>query len=290
MENLSNGTEPDLWLKCDICGNQYKKEGFLRRHMIKVHSDASNATENSSNSNRGVKRIADDDDLNQSKKSVELAEDNDGSKIGKLKIKKSRDTESKDRKSSRREFICDKCTSVFKSKSKYLDHRKTSHTQPSVEVRQRKSTSIRSVKKENTSNDMNSNDANFGDFIVDALYVSKDSKLVCCSGNLECFSTIKILDMKHHREKYHGILESRIGYDTWKNLVPGKFLPLVKAMHNNHFHDERKDEVIDVAKIVRDAGSRRSSVSRAKSAKLQSPIRQKVKQYLMSLEQKYVGA
>jgi len=289
MENLSNATEPDLWLKCDICGNQYKKEGFLRRHMIKVHSDASNSTENFSNSKRGIKRMTDDDDVNQSKTSVELAEENDDSKIGKLKIKKSRDTAPKDIKSSRRDFICDKCTSVFKSKSKYLVHRKTSHTQPSVEVRQRKSTSSRSVKKENTSKDMNSNDANFGEFIVDALYVSKDSKLVCCSGNLVCFSTNKILDMKHHREKYHGILESRIGYDTWKHLVPGNFLPLAKAMHNN-LHNERKDEVIDVAKIVRDAGSRRSPVSRAKSAKLQSPIREKVKQYLMSLEQKYVGA
>ena len=60
-------------------------------------------------------------------------------------------------------------------------------------------------------------------------------------------------------------------------------------MHNN-LHNERKDEVIDVAKIVRDAGSRRSPVSRSKSAKLQSPIREKVKQYLMSLEQRYVGA
>eukprot|EP00091_Calanus_sinicus_P006368 TRINITY_DN17012_c0_g1_i1.p1 TRINITY_DN17012_c0_g1~~TRINITY_DN17012_c0_g1_i1.p1 ORF type:complete len:219 (+),score=68.50 TRINITY_DN17012_c0_g1_i1:26-658(+) len=154
-----------------------------------------------------------------------------------------------------RYFKCDQCESKFKVMVNYVKHRQTKHTTAGIVVRKKFGIRIKTEKGDETQ-EMNANDLNFGEFVVDALYLDKD-QLNCRVRNLECFTTGNAFEMKAHREKYHQLLEQRISFEKWRQLLPVRFLNKVDEVEANE--KEEKDS-IDVARIIENA-KRDSKVS-----------------------------
>ena len=61
------------------------------------------------------------------------------------------------------------------------------------------------------------------EFVVDGLYLDKNGKLVCLSGDHTCFETNKLEEMRSHRELYHPLLEQRFSSETWRKVLPERF-------------------------------------------------------------------
>ena len=127
-------------------------------------------------------------------------------------------------KGEARYYVCDQCDSRFKVKDNFVTHRQTKH---STEVVVRKKIGTKEMKENRHYRTLeieeNLNSQDFGDFVVDALYLL-NNQLQCRAMNQECFVTNNAFKMKAHREKYHMLLEQRISFVKWRDLIPANFL------------------------------------------------------------------
>jgi len=180
-----------------------------------------------------------------------------------------------------RYYRCDKCDSKFKVKANFVKHKLTKHP-PSVVGR--REIRITARKEEySDSMEMNANYEQFGEFIVDALYVYKGN-LNCRVRNAECFVTENAFEMKAHRVKFHILLEKRFSFEKWRNLIPNKFLNPQGSEASKK--KESEDATIDVAKIIQNAQSKHKDPMKKDERRVEGPlpIRKDFDEYLVKLK------
>ena len=144
------------------------------------------------------------------------------------------------------------------------------------------------VKKEPTEAgtlEMNDNHQDFGEFIIDALYLDR-GQLNCRVRNMECFATENAFEMKAHREKYHLLLEQRISFDKWKHLIPGRYLNKAGGIESKE--DVQIKDDIDVTKIIQNVQAE-SADPIIDFEKAVDPIRKDFGDYLVKLKHRYAG-
>merc|ERR1712096_135327 len=125
-----------------------------------------------------------------------------------------------------RYYKCDQCASKYKIKDNFVKHRKTKHATAGIVVRKKVGTRIKSEEHVNSVKiELNDNN-DFGEFIIDGLYLSDESHLNCRVRNLDCFSTRNLVEIKVHRETYHQLLEQRIPFEKWTNVLPNRFVKI----------------------------------------------------------------
>jgi len=170
-----------------------------------------------------------------------------------------------------RYFKCDQCESKFKVMTNYVKHRQTKHVTAGVVVRKKVGTRIKTEKGDDRTQEMNANNLDFGEFVVDALYLDKD-QLNCRVRNLDCFTTGDAYKMKTHREKFHQLLEKRISFEKWRHLLPARFLIKV-----DEIKEDKKEE--NVARIIENVNPD-SVVSEGYEKKVLDPIMKDFGEYL----------
>merc|ERR1712096_566137 len=123
-------------------------------------------------------------------------------------------------------YKCDQCASKYKIKDNFVKHRKTKHTPAGIIVRKKAGTRIKSEGYVNSVKMELNDNHDFGEFIIDGLYLSDENNLNCRVRNLDCFSTRNLNKMKVHRETYHQVLEQRIPFEKWMNVLPNRFVKI----------------------------------------------------------------
>ena len=125
-----------------------------------------------------------------------------------------------------RYYKCDQCASKYKIKDNFVKHRKTKHTSAGIVVRKKVGTRIKSEEHVNSVELEWNDNHDFGEFIIDGLYLSDENNLNCRVRNLDCFSTRNLNEMKVHRETYHQLLEQRIPFEKWMHVLPNRFVKI----------------------------------------------------------------
>jgi len=186
-----------------------------------------------------------------------------------------------------RYYVCDHCGSKFKIKENFVVHRQTKH---STEVVVRKKVGMNSKKEIHNNGslqmEINANNKEFGEFVIDALYLD-NNQLSCRARNLECFLTNNAFQMKAHREKYHMLLEQRISFEKWRNLIPDNFL--TEQMSGNDVEMKNGGKVksrvtnVDVKSFALKGDELR------KESQSQAAIHKNFGDYLEKLKRRYAG-
>jgi len=184
-----------------------------------------------------------------------------------------------------RYFKCDQCESKFKVMGNYVKHRQTRHATAEIVVRNKVKTRIKTEKVKDETLEINANDLNFGEFLIDALYLDK-GQLTCRVRNLDCFTTGNAFKMKEHREKYHQLLEQRISFEKWSQLLPVRFLNKVEGLEAVM---RKERDAIDVIRIIENAKADCEVSSEDYEKKVLDPIMKGFVEYLVNLKHGYAG-
>jgi len=183
-----------------------------------------------------------------------------------------------------RYYECDQCNSKYKIKDNFVKHRQAKHSTSVVVVRKKVGSKMRKENDSLESLEMNANIHDFGEFVVDALYLESGS-LNCRVRNLECFNTKNAFEMKAHREKYHALLENRISFKKWRHLIPERFLKygLSETM------DDAQNVTVDVTKIIQNAKPVEKAPLKNADAKIEDRVRKDFREYLVKLRKRSSG-
>ena len=141
----------------------------------------------------------------------------------------------------KRYYACDQCDFKYKVKDNYVKHRLAKHPSGGVVVRKNVGMEFKKEPVAAGTLEMNDDYEDFGEFIIDALYLDK-GQFSCRVRNFWCFTTDNALEMKAHREKYHLILEQRIPFEKWKHSIPARFV--------NNIEEDVKEEIKNEESIV----------------------------------------
>jgi len=181
-------------------------------------------------------------------------------------------------------YECDQCNSKFKIKDNFVKHRQAKHS-TSVVVRKKVGSKMWKENGRGEFAEMNANIRDFGEFVVDALYL-ESGRLNCRVRNLECFDTKNAFEMKAHREKYHGLLENRISFEKWRQLIPDIFL----NDKSSETMDDTPSVAINVTKIIQNVKSETEEVPlKNADKKIEDPVRKDFREYLVKLRKRYSG-
>lgn len=183
-----------------------------------------------------------------------------------------------------RDYECDQCDSKFKIKNNFVKHRQAKHS-TSVVVRKKVGSKMRKENDSRAFAEMNANNHDFGEFVVDALYL-ESGWLNCRVRNLECFDTKNAFEMKAHREKYHGLLENRISFQKWRHLIPERFL----NDKSSEEIDDTPDVAVNVTKIIQNVKPETEEAPlKNADTKVEDPVRKDFGDYLIKLRKRYSG-
>ena len=154
-------------------------------------------------------------------------------------------------------FFKDKgCISKYKVKDYFVKHRLVEHSSAGVVVRNNVGMKAKKEPVAAGTLEMNDNHVDFGEFIIDALYLDK-GQFSCRVRNFWCFTTDNALEMKAHREKYHLILEQRIPFEKWKNSIPAMFVNIIEEDVKEEIKNEESivvsiDDKDDIDPMIKD--------------------------------------
>jgi len=188
-----------------------------------------------------------------------------------------------------RYYVCDHCGSKFKIKENFVVHRQTKH---STEVVVRKKVGMNS-KKESHHNgtlqmEVNANNQELGEFVIDALYLD-NNQLNCRARNLECFVTNNAFEMKAHREKYHMLLEQRISFKKWRNLIPDSFLSGELSGNDAKMKYDGKVKSRDINVELKSFALKGDESTLKKESQSEAAIHKNFGVYLEKLKRRYAG-
>eukprot|EP00092_Neocalanus_flemingeri_P006518 GFUD01007026.1.p1 GENE.GFUD01007026.1~~GFUD01007026.1.p1 ORF type:complete len:253 (-),score=59.32 GFUD01007026.1:23-781(-) len=186
-----------------------------------------------------------------------------------------------------RYYTCDQCASKYKSKDNFVKHRQTQHGSVGIVVRKKVGKRIKSEKPLHAGAlEWNDNQVDLGEFIIDGLYLSDENQLSCRVRNLDCFSTRNLIEMKTHRETFHQLLEQRISFEKWMNVLPDRFLN--KKDDNVDDIKDVKIDTIDVVQVLKDV-STDHAVKVEDDQKHPDPIKKEFGDLLVKLKHRYTG-
>lgn len=176
--------------------------------------------------------------------------------------------------------------SKLKEGTSLMKHKVSKHSTAAASRNKVESNTVKGLFLFSGPAEMNSNHQDV-EFIIDALYV-KDDRLYCRAGNIECFETDAILEMKAHREEYHMLLEQRFSFETWRHVLPERFWKNIIIEKNTSM--ERLHVDIDVLEKIKNARNAITEVSHENVKKtIEDPIRKNFSDYLVKLRGRCFG-
>jgi len=297
--------------QCDLCDAIVSRKDILLRHM-EIHSGVKfNCTECDAKYSRNDKLVWHVRTKHRSlEKKIKVPERRHANKI-KLSTSKGNNTPLKEklkvikvlkrenpkaistdltkytsyRKKKRNFDKWNNGASILKGKASLLKHKIPKQSTPAVSGNETGSNTEQGLFSGPA--EMNSNHQDVGEFIIDALYVKGD-QLNCKASNMECFETDSVLEMKAHREKYHMLLEQRFAFETWRHLLPERFLKNTNIDQNKSM--ERLHGDIDVLEKIRNARKDVTEISHGNVKKtIEDPIRKDFSDYLVKVRSRCFG-
>jgi len=296
--------------QCDLCDAIVSRKDILLRHM-EIHSGVKfNCTECDAKYSRNDKLVWHLRTKHRSlEKKIKIPERRHAKKI-KLSTSKGNNTTSKEKikvnkvlkgenpkailtdltkypssRKKKRNFDKWNNGAILKGMASLLKHKIPKQYTPAVSSNKIESNSEQGLFS--GAAEMNSNHQEVGEFVIDALYVKGD-QLNCRAGNIECFETDTVLEMKAHREKYHMLLEQRFAFETWRHLLPERFLKNTNIDQNKSM--ERLHGDIDVLEKIRNARKDVTEVSHGNVKKtIEDPIRKDFSDYLVKVRSRCFG-